>query len=92
MTVQVKILRRSDGDYRYMCGRTTTGRDWYAIGCQHLGPRDAHRHADRLEEPYVSPLRPPAEGSPAVLVPPLGTASVEPSAGARERVNRHRRG
>lgn len=78
MTVAVRVHQRPDGEWRHVCYRTADGIHRQNIGCSHLIPRDAIRHADRLAEP----LRSPAEGSPAASVPLAGVASAEPSAGA----------
>ena len=87
MTVAVRIHRRPDGDYVHRCYRTDDGIHRQDIGCQHVTPREAIRHADSLAEPYVSPRRsaePPDPSSSA----PLVAAQVGGSAEVRRRTSR----
>jgi len=69
--IAIRIHRRPDGDYVYCCGQAE-GRTWTPLGCQHLSPREAARHADTLDDS--------AEGSPVASVPLVDAARGEPSA------------
>lgn len=89
MAVQVKVVSRK-GEYVYECGRTVNGLYWLPIGCHHLVPADANRHADRLAEPYVSPLRGSDVGTPVVGPLPAGGAVL--TSEVRKRASRLLRG
>lgn len=61
MTIQVKVHRRPDGGWQYRCGRTVNGLYWLALGCQHVSPREANKHADILAGRYDTPLSPSSD-------------------------------
>ena len=69
---------------KYQCYRTELGIDRLDVGPGFDTPREAIRYSDLIAAEHVSPLRDPAEPSPAVGVPPFADGpGVDGSAGAR---------
>ena len=81
---QVKFLRRADGEHRYVCGHVTNGRNWVRIGCQHLTPREAVRHAtsfDATPSPAPDLPVPGLSGAPQTDASGVTAPAVVPPSG-----------
>ncbi len=48
MTYVTNKIQVVDGEYLYICGWTTDGRDFSPVGCVHPKPKEAAHHANEL--------------------------------------------
>lgn len=88
-SVQVEVMRRDDGSYRHCCYSTENGIVRQRIGCAHLVPRDAIRHAESLD-PASRPAseavigqRPDSPGQGETLERGCGVSGVQPYGAGR---------